>query len=183
MRVIGGEFRGRRLLSPRGDHTRPTSDRVRESLFNIVASRIAGARFLDAFAGTGAVGIEALSRGAGRAVFVESAGPAARVVAANLESLGLRDRSRLIDRPFVKVVDLLRREEAPFDLAFLDPPYAPGELLRTLRLLAAPGFMAGGALVIAEHDVKLSMPEREGALLLRRSVKYGRTVLSLFEPC
>jgi len=183
VRVIGGALRGRKLVSPPGEETRPTADRVRESLFNIIATRISGARFLDAFAGTGAVGIEALSRGAERAVFVESSRAAARTVAANLDALGLGERSRLVARPFVKAVELLRREEAPFDLAYLDPPYAPGELLRALRLLAAPGFLAPGALVIAEHELKLAMPEQEGDLRLARSVKYGRTVLTLFEPC
>lgn len=180
MRVIGGRFRGRRLLSPRGEETRPTSDRVREALFNILAPHVEGAIFLDAFAGTGAVGIEALSRGARRAVFVERNRESARVLAENLRMLELEGSARIISRPFVRAVPRLAAEEAPFGLVFLDPPYGPGELLRALRLCSADRFMSRSGLVIAEHDSGLRLPEREGELALKRAVRYGRSTLSLY---
>ena len=180
MRVIGGEFRGRRLKAPEGDATRPTSDRVRESLFNILAGRVEGAAFLDAYAGTGAVGIEALSRGARACVFVESGRDVMKSLRWNLASLGLEDLSRVMPVPFARAAILLSEEGAPFDLIFLDPPYGPGELLRALRLASSRRLLAPGGILVAEHDESLSIPAAEGRLRLYRTARYGRTCLSFF---
>jgi 16S rRNA (guanine(966)-N(2))-methyltransferase RsmD len=182
MRVIGGEFRGRRLRSPGGTSTRPTSDRVREALFSILAARVGGSLALDAYAGTGAVGIEALSRGARRCVFVESSAGAVRVLRANLAALGLQARSRVLASPFARAATRLGAEEGPFDLVFLDPPYGPGELLRALRIASASGLVAPDGIVVAEHDAGLALPAAEGILRRRRTARYGGTCLSLFHP-
>jgi 16S rRNA (guanine966-N2)-methyltransferase len=179
MRVIGGEFRGRKLRVPRGDATRPTSDRVRESLFNVLGHRVEGARFLDAFAGTGAVGIEALSRGASRVTFVENAKNALAVLDANLNLVQVEGRIRVMAREFVNAV-VSMGAEIPFDLIYLDPPYAPGELLRALRLASADGFLAPDGWLVAEHEKWLILPEAEGKLRKVRSLIYGRTTLSIF---
>lgn len=157
MRIIAGEFRGRRLDAPKGDGTRPTTDRVRESLMSAIHSArggFAGARVLDAFAGSGALGMEALSRGAVSAVFCERDRSAADVVERNMRTLGLnRDTARLMRG------DVLKRlpapmAGAPFDLVFLDPPYALGaaEVLDLLGRLDAAGSLAGDVLASYEHD-------------------------------
>ncbi|MSV27817.1 MAG: 16S rRNA (guanine(966)-N(2))-methyltransferase RsmD, partial [Bryobacterales bacterium] len=118
MRVIGGEFRSRRLKTLPGLATRPTTDRLRETLFDVLAPRIEGVVFLDAYAGSGAVGIEALSRGAARAVFLEKNRAAVRMIAENLKSLGLRGRSDLVSAPSLSGLG-----KYPADIVFLDPPY------------------------------------------------------------
>src|SRR5437867_231202 len=136
MRVIGGTDRGRRLAAPRGFSTRPTAGRVREALFDILGPAVAGMRVLDLFAGTGAIGIEALSRGAARAVFVERGRDALRALRANLAALHLsRDRARVVAGDAVATLPALGRSELPFDLVFLDPPYAT-TVARVLEALA-----------------------------------------------
>src|SRR5512137_1580410 len=118
MRVIGGEFRSRRLKALRGRALRPTSDRLRETLFDVLGEEVAGKVFVDAYAGTGAVGIEALSRGAAQVVFIESDRQAAAVLRQNVHALGLDSRSRIIERPAAKVLGAISA-----DVVFLDPPY------------------------------------------------------------
>ncbi len=181
MRVIAGEFKGRRLLSPRGVGTRPTSDRVREALFDVIAPKVEGALFLDAYAGTGAVGVEALSRGASRSVFVECDRGALQALRANLAALGIEDRATVLAEPFARAASNLAREKARFDLVFLDPPYGPGELLRALRHTEARDLLAPGGLVIAEHDTKFLVPALERTLRRARTLRYGGTALSLYD--
>lgn len=181
MRVIGGSLRGRRLRAPSGERTRPTPDRVREGLFSILSPRIQGARVLDGYAGTGSVGIEALSRGALACTFVEKDRVAARILEANLEVLDLRPRSRVIRRPFARAVAGIIRDEGPLDIAFLDPPYGPGEILRALRLSASEGLLRPTGLLVAQHERGLLPPAEEGTLIRTRQVRYGNTVLSFYE--
>jgi 16S rRNA (guanine966-N2)-methyltransferase len=153
---------------------------VREALFSILSPRIEGALFLDGYAGTGAVGIEALSRGARRCVFVESGRAAARTIGGNLASLGLEERARLLGEPFSRAIRTMGREDGPFDLVFLDPPYGPGEILRALRLSSMEGFLAPGGHLVAKHDARLEVPEQEGTLRLQRSARYGANRLSFY---
>src|SRR5271156_6441506 len=123
MRVIAGEYRSRVLTAPKGRDTRPTSDRLRETLFNVLAQRIENAVFVDLYAGSGAVGIEALSRGAREAVFVENAEPALRAIRANLAALGIRGSYALEPRSAVAALKRLALSERAADIVFLDPPY------------------------------------------------------------
>ena len=149
MRVIAGRFGGRRLRVP-SSGVRPTSDRVREALFAVLGD-LAGARVLDLFAGSGALGIEALSRGASEAVFAERAAAAVAAVRANLEALGAEGSGRVVRGDAVAVVRRLARAGACFDLVFLDPPWTdPAEPARTLRALASSGILASGATVVVE---------------------------------
>lgn len=174
MRVTGGELRSRRLKSVPGLDTRPTPDRLREALFNILAPHIEGAAFLDLYAGTGAVGIEALSRGARKALFVESGRAALRVLRENLQSLGLESRAEV--RPG-KAAALAGASDA--DIVFLDPPYGlEHEYETVLRRLGRrpPG------LVIAQHDVRTKLAESYGALRRRRLLRQGDNCLSFFAP-
>jgi 16S rRNA (guanine966-N2)-methyltransferase len=191
MRVIAGEFRSRVLTAPNGMATRPTSDRLRETLFNVLAPRIEGARFLDLFAGSGAVGIEALSRGAAEVVCVERAAPAVKVLRHNLDQLGIRDRIRV---QAASAATFLRSSTAKFDIVFLDPPYdAAEEYEKTLRLLGTTtdhpispdrdrenALLADGALVIAEHRRKERLQEQYGALLRSRLLEQGDAALSFY---
>lgn len=183
MRVIAGEFRSRPLAAPKGRDTRPTSDRLRETLFNVLAPRIAGAVFLDLYAGSGAVGIEALSRGAAEAIFVENSEPALRAIRANLSSLGIRGGYALEARSVAAALERLAGSGRVVNVAFLDPPYGEsGEYESTLNLLGGEcrNLLAPDAVVVAEHLKKLELPESYGALRQYRTLKQGDSVLSFF---
>lgn len=182
MRVIAGSFRSRTLQAPAGLATRPTSDRLRETLFNVLAPRIQGAAFLDLYAGSGAVGVEALSRGASTVVFVERAPTAVKVLRANLAGLGLTKGYRIV---FRSVGGYLRNAEGGlcFDIVFLDPPYnAASEYAATLELLGGPltVFLTAGALVIAEHRRKDGLEDGYGQLHRTRLLKQGDAALSFY---
>jgi 16S rRNA (guanine(966)-N(2))-methyltransferase RsmD len=192
MRIIAGSFRSRKLEAPPGLATRPTSDRLRETLFNVLAPRIVGASVLDLYAGSGAVGIEALSRGAATVTFIERAPAALRVLRANLARLGISAGFRIHPG---SVGAFLRRAAgaAPrheryetrerYEVVFLDPPYdsAP-EYAATLGLLggAAAGLLAPGALVIAEHRRKVRLEDSYGSLKRTRLLEQGDAALSFY---
>jgi len=185
MRVIAGKFRGRQLKSLKGMALRPTSDRLRETLFNVISDRLDGARFLDVFAGTGAVGIEALSRGAGEAVFIENHAPAAALIRKNLESLGLRAEARVLALDALRGLQRLAGEagakHAAYDVAFLDPPYAAAEdYRRVLAFLGASSLLADNSLVIAEHRRNFDLPEKAGTLGRVRVLRQGDAALSFY---
>ena len=180
MRIIAGEFRGRRLASVRG-RLRPTSDLVREAVFNILGPAVAGARVLDLFAGTGALALEALSRGAARAVVVEDQAAALEVLRKNIEALKVADRVTVLSLPvFIAVKKLALRRE-PFHIIFLDPPYERGFAAETLRTLAASGLPAPGAWVVAEHSRREELPDHPGSLRLHQRRRYGDTVVSFYQ--
>jgi 16S rRNA (guanine966-N2)-methyltransferase len=187
MRVIAGHFRSRVLSAPPGLDTRPTSDRLRETLFNVLAPRISGASFLDLYAGSGAVGIEAISRGAARVAFVERDPAAARVLRGNLESLHISEGFR-VHAGSVKTFLQKRAADAgpkpdPNDIVFLDPPYdAADEYASTLNLLggSTAAHLASNALVIAEHRRKTTLDERYGFLRRTRLLKQGDAALSFY---
>jgi 16S rRNA (guanine(966)-N(2))-methyltransferase RsmD len=172
MRVIAGEFRSRRLKSIPGDATRPTPDRLRETLFDILAPRIEGAIFVDAYAGTGAVGIEALSRGARHAIFLEKDRTAVETIRDNLAALKLERRATV-----VKGAVLLTLGRSPTEIVFLDPPYSQErEYTAALELLAE----APPQLVVAQHSVRMALADLYGGLRRTRVVKQGDNALSFF---
>jgi len=186
VRVIAGKYRSRLLKSLKGAALRPTSDRLRETLFNVLGERVAGSRFLDLFAGTGAVGIEALSRGAIESVFVESHAPAAVLIRRNLESLGITSGAQVIALDALRGLEKIARQrhatDPPFDFVFLDPPYAEtGQYDRVLAFLGAAPFLAPGSLVIAEHRRTLALPQRFGTLLQTRLLRQGDAALTFFQ--
>jgi 16S rRNA (guanine966-N2)-methyltransferase len=174
MRVIGGEFRSRVLRSLPGMETRPTPDRLRESLFNVLAPEIGGATFLDAYAGTGAVGIEALSRGAARAIFIENNRAATQIIRENLAALGLLRRAGVLSG---RVLQYLSHRTA--DIVFLDPPYnLDKEYSEALRILGD----APPPLAIVQHDVRRVLEEIYGGLRRTRILKQGDNRLSFYRP-
>jgi 16S rRNA (guanine966-N2)-methyltransferase len=179
LRIIGGVRKGLPLFSLRGSSLRPTSGRVRESLFDIIGKEVAGARFLDLFAGTGAVGIEALSRGAASCLFVEKDRAAAAIVRRNLLTGGFGPRGGVIVGSLPAALSRLPPGER-FDLVFVDPPYEGPQGEETLRALGRSGSLAPACRVILEHRKSWEPPARSGCLCLRRSARYGDTVLSFF---
>jgi len=173
MRVIGGEFRSRRLKSLPGLETRPTPDRLRETLFNVLAPRLADCLFMDVYAGTGAVGIEALSRGARRCIFIEKNRAAVEVIRENLATLGLERRAEVSTS---KAVTVIERTHA--DIAFLDPPY---ELAKEYEISMAALDQSETPLVIVQHSARLKLAEDYGHLHRYREIKQGDNCLSFYE--
>src|SRR5215475_3501423 len=193
MRIIAGTFRSRILDAPPGLATRPTSDRLRETLFNVLAPRIAGARFLDLYAGSGAVGLEALSRGARQVTCVERAAAALKVLRTNAKKLGVENAIHV--RPDI-VADFLKYASGPWDVVFLDPPYdAEAEYQQTLSTFGATEFpgpqtrdlvhpvfqlLATDAVVIAEHRRKQRLEDSYSALRRTRLLQQGDAALSFY---
>ena len=183
MRVIAGKFRSRTLAAPRGLDTRPTSDRLRETLFNVLAPRIEGAAFLDLYAGSGANGIEALSRGADRVVFVEKAASAIAAIRANLSALGIREGWQLEARSAAASVKRLVEQGQRFNVVFLDPPYrAAEEYALVLGVLGGEcnSLLAEDAIVIAEHHRKQTLEDEYGKLRRYRLLEQGDAALSFY---
>jgi 16S rRNA (guanine966-N2)-methyltransferase len=180
MRVIAGEAKGRRLKAPKGRELRPTGDRVKEALFNILPHDLSGRKVLDLFAGTGNLSIEALSRGAEEAVLVDISRDAVQVIEENLRALKFAAKSQVLTAPVFKSVRMLSRREKKFDLIFLDPPYDKELVGETLKAIAAEGLLAESGVVVAEHSVREKVQERYGALVLADRRRYGDTQLSFF---
>ena len=184
MRVIAGSLKGRRLKTPTWDGLRPTSDKLRETLFNILAPRVAGARVIDAYAGTGAVGIEALSRGAAWVSFIEDDRRAQALIAENLALCGIGNVYAIIRATVARAFDILhdRRACEPFDIVLLDPPYASqhGDDLEPILTAAGPLLAPGGVLVI-ERARRRQTPEAAGRLRRTREVSSGDSALSWYE--
>lgn len=180
MRIIAGTYRSRPLAAPNGMATRPTSDRLRETLFNVLAPRIEGAAFLDLYAGSGAVGLEALSRGAAGVKCVEQAAAAREVLWANIRKLGVENAVRVVS---ASVASYLACVSGPWNVVFLDPPYdAEDEYAATLNALGgrAASSLAAGAMVIAEHRRKQSLEDQYGILTRNRLLEQGDAALSFY---
>jgi 16S rRNA (guanine966-N2)-methyltransferase len=185
MRIIAGKYRSRILKSLKGPALRPTSDRLRETLFNILGPAIEGSRFVDVFAGTGAVGIEALSRSAAEAIFIENHAPAAKLIRRNLDSLKISSGATILTADALRGLEMLaarhKSSTAAVDYVFLDPPYAAAvDYARTLEFLGSATFLAPDALVIFEHHHKFTLPEQLGALRRTRVLKQGDATLTFF---
>lgn len=178
MRIIAGAFKGRRLAAPSGDRIRPTSDKLRETLFNILASRVPGARVLDGCAGTGAVGLEALSRGAEHVTLVESSRAGQALIEENLRRCGAAEACAIIRATMDEAVERLDGQR--FDLILLDPPYDYPQVARMLE--RAGGLLADDGLVVLEHARRGQGPAVAGSLMRRREVTSGASALSIYAP-
>jgi 16S rRNA (guanine(966)-N(2))-methyltransferase RsmD len=180
MRVIAGTLKGRRLSAPTWDGLRPTSDKLRETLFNILAPRLDGARALDGYAGTGAVGIEALSRGAAHVTFVEQDRRAQALIADNLSHCGLADGYAIIRASVVRALDDLHAQAAAFDLILLDPPYGEPDDRLAAVLAQAADAVAPGGMIVLEHARKHPAPPSAGRLARTREVTSGDSALAFY---
>jgi 16S rRNA (guanine(966)-N(2))-methyltransferase RsmD len=181
MRVIAGEHKGRRLAAVPGRGTRPTTDKVKESIFNMIGPYFDGGWVLDLYAGTGSLGIEALSRGAERAVFVEKDAKAFAVVWQNVAACRLEERAELYRNDAARALQALAKRNVQFDLVFLDPPYAHQNLAEVIAILQERRLVADGAWIVAEHDAAVKLPERIGRCVCTRSAIYGDTGVTLYE--
>jgi 16S rRNA (guanine966-N2)-methyltransferase len=181
MRVIAGKFKSRRLRTLRGMSLRPTSDRLRETLFDILDGSVRDSIFIDLFAGTGAVGIEAISRGARCVVFVEKHAPAVRLIRDNLKSLGVASEAEVLPIDAMRALETLSIRREPVDFIFLDPPYAQArDYSQVLEFIGANEMLSAMGLVIAEHAKKLDLPLFAEALERIRLVAQGDSALSFY---
>ena len=177
MRVIAGKFKGRNLKSPPSLDVRPTSDRLRETLFNVIASRVPDSRFLDLCAGSGAIGIEALSRGAAHATFVDRSRRSCQLIEANLNLCQVPEEQR--DIYCSEAAEFVRQAPDKWDLVYLDPPYKT-DYLRLLQVFAATSVVIDEGLLIVEHHHKTNLPETIGSLTRTRVLKQGDSSLSFY---
>jgi 16S rRNA (guanine966-N2)-methyltransferase len=181
MRVIAGTFKSRRLKTLRGMELRPTSDRLRETLFDILGDTVEGSMFVDLFAGTGAVGVEAISRGARRVVFVERHASAVQLIRENLKSLGITSEAEILPMDVLRGLEKLASRHASSDFIFLDPPYAEArDYQRVLEFIGAKGMLSARGTVIAEHGKKLELPLQVQALERTRVKVQGDSALSFY---
>lgn len=181
MRIISGRFKGRKLATPENSSIRPTSDKVREAVFSIIASKISNARVLDLFAGTGAFGLEALSRGACHATFVDISSAAAATIRKNTDLAGIGNQAAMVRG---SIPDVLKRSDfsdGTFDIIFLDPPYNTNLILRTLNSEAFLNLITDTTVVIAEHPASPDMIEPSVSLAMIDRRKYGKTFVSFFQ--
>ena len=180
MKIGSGRLRGRKLHTPRGSETRPTSGRLRKSLFDVLGGRLEGARVLDLYAGSGSLGLEALSRGAVFAVLVERGRPAAEAIRRNVEELGLSGRVEVFSRDVFGALDRLLARVERFDVVFADPPYRSGDADKLLGRLGQEELVAEGGLVVIEHHHKRALRERYGSLSRQRLLKAGESTLTIY---
>lgn len=183
MRIIAGTYRGLTIRALKGERLRPTSGELRETLFDVLGPAIAGSRFLDAYAGSGAVGLEALSRGAGEVVFIEHHRAGVELIRKNLEALGIQSGFEVMGSSALAAFERLESEGAGFDFVFLDPPYAEiAEYHRVLRQLARSALLAPEGLVIAEHSRRTLLEESYGRLHRTRLIRHGDAQLAFYRP-
>ena len=180
MRVLAGELKGQRLSTPRGRTTRPTADQVRIACLDTLMPFLGAGSFLDLFAGAGGVGIEALSRGAPSATFVEQDAAALRALRDNVERLGLRERARVVRGDAARAVADLAASGERFAVVFLDPPYDSPRAAPALETVATSPVLLAGAVVVLQHGTKTPPPPSTGALSLWKARRFGETTLTFF---
>jgi 16S rRNA (guanine(966)-N(2))-methyltransferase RsmD len=182
MRIISGTSKGRKLVTPRSQSLRPTSDRVKESLFNILREEMEGKLVLDLFAGTGNLGIEALSRGAEKTIFVEKRRQAIRLIQKNLAQCGLEERSEILPKDTNRGIGILKERGESFDLILMDPPYEKGWIQRTLMKLNSHPIYHEDSILVIEHTRREPLPQPMEGWNLIRQQQIGDTLLSFLIP-
>ena len=181
MRIIAGQFKGRKLKGPRGTDVRPTGDRLKETLFNILGTSIPDSRFLDVFAGTGAIGLEALSRGVREVVFIESSTEGNRLIRANLELCGVTAGFQLLNYDVFKALRFLSRTGGGFATVFMDPPYEWRPYRDLLEIVFPSGLIAPDGTAVIEHHRKATLPESEPGYHRIRIVQQSDKCLSFYQ--
>ena len=180
LRVIGGTARGVPLKSPDTKNTRPTLDRTKESLFNILMPYIPDTKVLDLFSGSGSLGIEALSRGAEKAVFVDQSKKCRDIIIENIKKTKMEERSKVMTLDVYKAIKLLGNEKAKFDIVFLDPPYNMNFIAKTIQNIEEFDIIAEEGIVVCEHHINEQAPEQVGSLTKVRIKEYGETLYSFY---
>jgi len=182
MRIISGTSKGRKLVTPKSQSLRPTSDRVKESIFNILRIEMEGKVVLDLFAGTGNLGIEALSRGAKKAIFVEKGRQAIRLIQKNLSQLGLEEWSEIVPRDANRAIGILKQRGESFDVILMDPPYEKGLIQKTLMKLRSHPIYKKDSILVIEHNKREPLPVTLAGWNLIRQRQIGDTLISFLTP-
>ena len=182
MRIISGVSKGRRLATPKGQAIRPTSDRVKESIFNILGGEVEGKAVLDLFAGTGNLGIEALSRGAKKALFVEKGRQALNLIQRNLSQFGMNGQSEILPKDVMRAIGILKQRCEIFDLILIDPPYEKGMIQKTLMKLNSDKIHHEDSILIIQHNRRESIPTMFEGWTLIRQRRIGDTLISFLSP-
>lgn len=177
MRIIAGDYKGRRLFVPKDDLVRPTTEKVKEALFSIIAPDIYGAKVCDLFAGTGNLGLEALSRGAEHCWFCDHAGESIKLIKDNVEMCRAEENSRIIHGDCIKALDMI---DEKIDIFFLDPPYKKNLLEKSMEAISERDLLAEGGKIIAEHFRDKEMPDQVFGFQKVKEKRYGRVVLSIY---
>lgn len=181
MRVISGKVRGLKLNAPKNDDVRPTTDRVKESLFNIINSYIMDSKILDLFAGTGSLGIECLSRGAQKCVFVDISRDSIEIVKSNIRKARVENESVIVNADFKDAITKIQATKDKFDVIFMDPPYYKDMFISALEKIDQADLLIEDGIIVIEHDTKDSFPETIGRLEKSKSKKYGNTTLTFYK--
>jgi len=185
MRIIGGTLRSRQIRSPEGKQARPTSDRVRESLFSVIGREVEDQCVLDLFAGPGTLGIEAVSRGASFVTFVEASERVSAVLRTNLRDLSIEEKASVKTGDVFDAVRGMSLRKAKFGLVFLDPPYSKGYAVRALRLVMESGIVPEDGMIVVEHSIREVMADPAVGFSLRKVLRFGETQVSIYrrQPC
>jgi len=181
MRVISGTAKGHKLKSLDGMATRPTADKIKESLFNILLPIISDTYVLDLFAGTGSIGIEALSRGAEFAVFIDKNPSAVKIIRENLIHTKLQDKSKIYNADYKKYINNIYDGERAFDIIFIDPPYNKGLIIPAMQLIGEKKLLSPDGLIVVEHGKEENIPEQIGDFKAIRKQDYGRTIITFYK--
>ena len=181
MRVISGKARGLKLNAPKNDDVRPTTDRVKESLFNIINPYIMDSHILDLFAGTGSLGIECLSRGANKCIFVDNSKESINIVKSNIKKARVENESIVLNLDFKSAVNSLALKNEKFDVIFMDPPYYKNMFSDALGGIDNNNLLKEDGIIVVEHDTKDEFPENIGRLYKNREKKYGNTTLTFYK--
>jgi 16S rRNA (guanine(966)-N(2))-methyltransferase RsmD len=180
MRIIAGTYKGFRLNAFPGNDIRPTSSKIREAIFDIISTKVLGSDFLDLFAGTGAVGIEAFSRGAKSVTFVDFDYTAISLIKNNLKKIYQNDFSQVIKNNYIQAIKLLNLEQKKFDIIFLDPPYNKNYALTSLREIDQGALAKEGAIIVVQHPIKYEIKENFKNLVCLKEKKYGKSGITIF---
>jgi 16S rRNA (guanine966-N2)-methyltransferase len=181
MRILGGKVKGRKLMAVKTGGIRPTRDNVKESIFSMIRGSVEGGLVLDLFAGTGNLGLEALSQGAKKAVFVEKGKAPLKALARNIDLCGFQDRTEVISMDAEVALKVLIRRAEKADLVFIDPPYGSGYVDKTLRFISAHDMVSNGGMVVVEHGSAETPAPQWGRMFLRKQKRHGDTVISIFQ--
>lgn len=181
MRIITGIAKGRIIKAPEGKNTRPTSDRVKQALFNIISKEIYGSKVLDLFSGTGNLGLEALSRGAEFCTFVENNNATYKILSSNIENLGFLSKSELYKGDAFNVLKILKKANKKYDIIFLDPPYSMELVEKSIKEISELMLLEEGGIIVSECDENDIIPERINDIKIFRSEKYGRTKIYFWD--
>ncbi|MGL4254463.1 MAG: 16S rRNA (guanine(966)-N(2))-methyltransferase RsmD [Fusobacteriaceae bacterium] len=180
MRIIAGEAKNKKIKSRKGMNTRPTLGSVKESLFSIISTYVPDSVFLDLFTGTGNIALEALSRGAKRAVMIEQDPEALKIVIENINSLGYEDRCRAYKNDVIRAVEILGRKDEKFDIIFMDPPYKQELCTKVMKAIEKAGILAQGGLIICEHHIFEELADEIGEFKKADYRKYGKKAMTFF---